>query len=93
MRHGIDNEEVMVLIARLVVKKHQEAAVRGPILPIDWSALRARHRFPGLDVIGRRHPDVKHAVHRREPGDPTAVWRESRPEECRVIEQCAAGNE
>jgi len=35
MRRGIDNEEVMVLIARLVVEKHQKAAVRGPILPID----------------------------------------------------------
>src|SRR5215813_6367998 len=38
MRDGIDNEQVIVLIARLVVEKHQEAAVGGPILPVDWSA-------------------------------------------------------
>ena len=73
VRHGIDNEQVIVLIARLVVEKHQEAAVRGPILPVDWPARRARHWLSSLHVGDRRYPDVEHAVHGREPGDPTAI--------------------
>jgi hypothetical protein len=92
-RNRIDNEQVMVLIARLVVEKHQEAAVRRPILPVDWPALRARHWLPSLDVTGRRHPHIEHAVHRRKPGDPAAIWRDFRAEERWVVEQCAARNE
>src|SRR5215469_11155339 len=83
----------MVLIARLVVEKHHEAAVRRPILPVDWPALRARHWLSSLDLVSGCHPHIEHAVHGREPGDPTAIRRELRAEECRVVEQCAAGNE
>jgi hypothetical protein len=93
MRNRIDNKQVMVLIARFVIEKHQEVAVRGPILPVDWSALGARHRLGSLDVIGRCHPHIEHAVHGRKPGDPTAIRRDLRAEECRVVEQCAARNE
>src|SRR5262249_34500114 len=40
----------IVLIARLVVEKHQEAAVGGPILPVDWSAPESSNtRHSGVD--------------------------------------------
>src|SRR5262249_51289737 len=95
--HGVPNridyKQMMVLIAGLIVEKHQKAAVRGPILPVDWTALYACHWLAGLDVRGRSHPHVEHAVHGGKPRDPTAIWRHFCAEERRIVEQGAAGNE
>src|SRR3954454_4655417 len=67
VRNRIDNEQVMVLIARLVVEKHQEAPVRGPILPVDWPALGARHWLGSPCVSGPSPPPARRARHWRAP--------------------------
>src|SRR5712671_3785557 len=72
---GINHEQVQIFIPVLVVKKHDVAAVRAPILPVDRPTLGARDRLPRGNAVNRRDPDVQDAVNRGKPRDQTTVWR------------------
>jgi hypothetical protein len=90
---GINHEQMQVLIAVLVVEKHDVAAVRAPILPIDRPAPGARDRLPGRNIVNGRHPNIQHAVSGREPRDQSTVRRQFRVEKRRIIEQLSSRNQ
>src|ERR1700682_4819509 len=72
---GIDHEQVQIFIPVLIVEKHDVAAVRAPILPVDRPTLGARNRLPRGNAVNRRDPDVQDAVNRAKPRDQATIWR------------------
>src|ERR1700682_6344675 len=87
---GINHEQVQIFISVLIVEQHDVATVRAPILPVDRPAPGARDRHAGGSAVDRRDPDGQHPVDRDKPRDQTTVRRQSRAEECRIVEQLSA---
>ena len=90
---GVNDEQMEIFVAILIVEKHDVATVRTPGLPIDRPPLGARDRLPRRYIIDRRDPDVQDPVDRGEPRDETTIRRQLRAEKGRIVEQRSAGDQ
>ena len=68
--HAVEQE---VLVPALVLDVEQALAVGRPEILADRAVACLGHDLRIVEIVGRSHPDVEHAVRRREPGNPFAI--------------------
>src|SRR5690606_20292436 len=69
----VERIEVVVLVAAGVAHVQQGAGLVGPEVAADAAALVTGYGAGAVEVVGRRDPDVEHAVDRGDPAQVRAV--------------------
>ena len=82
--HAVKQE---VLVPALVLDIEQALAVRCPEILADRAVAGLGHDLGIVEVVSRSHPDIEHAVRRREPGKPFAVGADLAAGLGRIAEQ------